>query len=83
MPTTFSGRQFNRYVGKAKIAAKSGPVFIENRGKVVYVLLTFEEYERLSRSGPCIAELLAVPGDNVEHDAVVRAGKLYRPAIFD
>jgi prevent-host-death family protein len=59
--TTFSSRQFNQDASKAKKAAQEGPVFITDRGKPAHVLLTYEEYRRLTRSRAKIADLLAMP----------------------
>ena len=60
--TTFSSRQFNHDAGKAKNAAKAGPVFITDRGRPVHVLLTFEDYRKLTGGQAKIADLLAMPG---------------------
>lgn len=62
MPTKLTSREFNQAVNKAKQAAKRGPVFITDRGKPAHVLLTFEEYQKLSGAGAKIADLLAMPG---------------------
>ncbi len=59
--TTLSSREFNQDVGRAKRAAKSGPVFITDRGKFEHVLLTMDEYRKLMGREPGIAELLAGP----------------------
>ena len=60
--TTLSSRQFNQDASKAKKAAKTGPVFITDRGRPAHVLLTFEEYKRLTGERTKIADLLAMPG---------------------
>jgi prevent-host-death family protein len=60
--TTLSSRQFNQDTSRAKKAAKSGPVFITDRGRPAHVLLTFEEYKRISGTRAKIADLLAMPG---------------------
>ncbi|MBL8445678.1 MAG: type II toxin-antitoxin system prevent-host-death family antitoxin [Zoogloeaceae bacterium] len=46
---------------RAKKAAKSGPVFITDRGKPAHVLLSIEEYQRLTKQGRNIADALAMP----------------------
>ncbi|OUO94088.1 type II toxin-antitoxin system Phd/YefM family antitoxin [Cloacibacillus sp. An23] len=67
--TTVTSREFNQYAGEAKKAANNGPVFITDRGKPSHVLLSFEEYQRLTRSGRSIAEALAMPGvEDVEFE---------------
>jgi PHD/YefM family antitoxin component YafN of YafNO toxin-antitoxin module len=45
--TKLSSRDFNQDTSRAKRAAKRGPVFITDRGRLSYVLLTVEEYQRL------------------------------------
>jgi prevent-host-death family protein len=60
--TTLSSRQFNQDASKAKKAAKDGPVFITDRGRPAHVLLTFDEYKRISGGRTKIADLLAMPG---------------------
>jgi prevent-host-death family protein len=45
--TTLSSRELNQNVARAKKAAQLGPVFITDRGKPAYVLLSIEEYQRL------------------------------------
>lgn len=60
--TTFSSRQFNQDAGKAKQAAKTGPVFITDRGRPAHVLLTFEAYKKIIGGRTKIADMLAMPG---------------------
>jgi antitoxin (DNA-binding transcriptional repressor) of toxin-antitoxin stability system len=60
--TTLSSRQFNQDASKAKQAAKAGPVFITDRGKPAHVLLTFDEYQKLTGGRTKIADLLAMAG---------------------
>ena len=65
--TTLSSRQFNQDASKAKKAAMSGPVFITDRGRPAHVLLTFNEYKKLTGEHTKIADLLAMPGiENIE-----------------
>ncbi|EHQ53682.1 Prevent-host-death family protein [Ectothiorhodospira sp. PHS-1] len=58
--TTLSSRELNQNVTRAKKAAKSGPVFITDRGKPAHVLLSIEEYQRLTRQRRNIADSLGV-----------------------
>lgn len=60
--TTLSSRELNQDVTKAKKATKEGPVFITDRGKPAHVLLSIEEYQRLTGGRQKIADLLAMPG---------------------
>lgn len=59
--TTLSSRELNQDVTRAKKAAKSGPVFITDRGKPAHVLLSIEEYRRLTKQRRNIADSLAMP----------------------
>ena len=60
--TTLSSREFNQDASGAKKAAKKGPVFITDRGKPSHVLLSIEEYQRITGFQHKIADLLAMPG---------------------
>jgi len=60
--TTLSSRELNQYVTRAKKATKGGPVFITDRGRPAHVLLTFEDYQRLTRQRRNIVDALAMPG---------------------
>lgn len=60
--TTFSSRELNHDVTRAKKATKEGPVFITDRGRPAHVLLTFEDYQKLTRQRRNIADALAMPG---------------------
>lgn len=67
--TTLSSRELNQDVTRAKKAAKSGPVIITDRGKPAHVLLSFEDYQRLTRQRRNIADALAMPDmDDVDFD---------------
>ncbi|EML1602090.1 type II toxin-antitoxin system Phd/YefM family antitoxin [Burkholderia cenocepacia] len=67
--TTLSSRELNQDVTKAKKATKDGPVFITDRGRPAHVLLSFEEYQRLTRERRNIADSLAMPGvEDIEFD---------------
>lgn len=46
--TTLSSREFGKHIGRAKKAARNGPVFINDHGKPSYVLLTVEHYWQLT-----------------------------------
>ncbi len=79
--TTLSSREFNQDTSRAKKAAKSGPVFVTDRGRPSHVLLTIEEYRRLTGSGPSLVDLLAMPdADAVDFEPPKLGGPLFRPA---
>ncbi len=60
--TTLSSREFNQKASDAKKAANKGPVFITDRGRLAHVLLSIEDYQRITGSRQKIADLLAMPG---------------------
>jgi prevent-host-death family protein len=59
--TKLSSREFNQDTSRAKRLAKRGPVFITDRGRPSHVLLTVEDYQRITGGQKSIAELLAMP----------------------
>ncbi|AQV95794.1 hypothetical protein D9M68_160440 [compost metagenome] len=78
--TTLSSRELNQDVTRAKKATKDGPVFITDRGKPAHVLLSFEEYQRLTQQRRNIADALAMPGvEDIEFNPP-RANIKFRPA---
>lgn len=67
--TTLSSRELNQDLGRAKRAALEGPVFITDRGNPAHVLLSIEEYQRLTGGRRTLAEALSMPGmENIEFD---------------
>lgn len=60
--TTLSSRELNQDVTRAKKATRNGPVFITDRGRPAHVLLSIEEYRRLTQQRRNIADALAMPG---------------------
>jgi prevent-host-death family protein len=60
--TTLSSRELNQDVTRAKKATRNGPVIITDRGKPAHVLLSIEEYQRLTKQCRNIADALAMPG---------------------
>lgn len=79
--TTVSSREFNQDTGRAKHAARNGPVFITDRGRPAHVLLTFEDYQRLTGDRDSIIDLLGLPPDEADVDLEVALPRdLARPA---
>jgi prevent-host-death family protein len=76
--TTVSSREFNQDTGRAKNATRNGPVFITDRGRPAHVLLTFEDYQRLTGGQESIIDLLGLPPD--EADVELEAPQLRDPA---
>jgi len=60
--TTLSSRELNHDVSSAKKAAKGGPVIITDRGKPSHVLMTYDEFERLTGKHRSLVDALAMPG---------------------
>ena len=79
--TTVSSREFNQDVGRIKRAAVHGPVFITDRGHPSYVLLTIEEYQKLTDKQASIVDLLAMPdAADIDFEPPRLSKNLYRPA---
>ena len=59
--TTISSREFNQDTSSANKAARLGPVIITDRGKASHVLLSIEEYQKLSGANTSIVDWLVMP----------------------
>lgn len=82
--TTLSSREFNQDTGRAKKAARKGPVFITDRGHASFVLLSISEYERITGKRQSILDLLAMPGiEDIDFDIPRMPDELPRPAEFE
>ena len=77
---TMTSREFNQDAGRAKRAAAEGPVFITDRGRPAHVLLSIEEYRRLTGAGARIADLLHAPAAAEVEFEPPRLRDLPRPA---
>jgi prevent-host-death family protein len=77
-----TSREFNQDASRAKKAAKDGPVFITDRGRPAHVLLSIEDYRRLTRTGQKIADLLVMAGSEDMELELPRLRDLARPADF-
>ncbi|MEO2054548.1 MAG: type II toxin-antitoxin system Phd/YefM family antitoxin [Nitrospira sp.] len=79
--TTVSSREFNQDVSKVKRAAVNGPVFITDRGHPAHVLLTIEEYQKITDKKESIVELLSMPeGADIDFEPPRLNKDLSRPA---
>lgn len=77
--TTFSSREFNQNASEAKKAANNGPVFITDRGRPAHVLLSIEDYRKLTGGQMTLAEAAAQVGaSDVDFDPP-RVSGLHRP----
>jgi prevent-host-death family protein len=78
--TTFSSREFNQDASRAKKAAQNGPVFITDRGRPAHVLLSIDEYRRLTGGGRSLLDAIADPeGGDFEFDPPRLEGPIGRP----
>ena len=67
--TTVSSREFQQNANRAQRAAEGGPVFITRRGRPAHVLLSYDEYRRITGDRRNVADLLAMPGaEDIEFD---------------
>lgn len=83
MNRALSSRDFNQDTGAAKRAAKEGPVFIMDRGRPAYVLMTVEDYRRLSGTPKSLADALGMrEGGDIEFEPP-RFTDLPREVDFD
>ncbi|MFA5733107.1 MAG: type II toxin-antitoxin system Phd/YefM family antitoxin [Acidithiobacillus sp.] len=80
--TTLTSREFNQDTGRAKKAATAGPVFITDRGKPAHVLLSIEDYQRLTSQHRNIIEALSMPGLSDIEVEFPRLRELTRSADF-
>lgn len=82
--TKMSSREFNQDTGNAKRAARTGPVYVTDRGRVSHVLLSFEDYERLAQNQASIIDFLGGPPgvEDIEFDVPTSPG-VAAPAGFD
>lgn len=74
-----TSREFNQRVGQAQRAADTAPVFITNRGKPAYVLLSHAQYQQLAGSKQTALQALTPPPElaaaleNVEFELPARS----------
>jgi prevent-host-death family protein len=78
--TTMSSREFNQDTSRAKKAAAEGPVIITDRGRPAHVLLTIEEYQRLTGRAMSLVEALAQQDGGDFAFEPPRVGGLFKPA---
>jgi len=82
--TTLTSREFNQDTGRAKGVAEHDPVFITDRGRLAYALLTIEDYQQLTDGNRSLSEALAQPGEfDFEFNPAHVAGGSFKPADLD
>jgi PHD/YefM family antitoxin component YafN of YafNO toxin-antitoxin module len=78
--TKLSSREFNQDTSRAKRAARKGPVFITDRGRLSHVLLTADEYQRITHGQKSVADLLAMPeAADIQFEPPRLIGNLHEP----
>lgn len=83
--TTISAREFARDLAHAKRAARTGPVFVTDRGTPSFVLLQIEDYYKLAAEKPrsLLDVMDSLPGGEFEFDPPRLGNMGFRPAEFD
>ncbi|CAI8739474.1 Antitoxin [Pseudomonas sp. IT-P253] len=77
--TTISSREFNQDTSSAKKATREGPVIITDRGRPAHVLLSIEDYQKLTGISANIVDLLVMPeAADIEFETE-RAVIIHRP----
>ena len=80
--STLSSREFNQDTGRAKKEALKGPVYITDRGKPAFVLLSYDKYKTMSEKNQSIGEMLSMDGvEDIEFTPSKSTG-LAAPAEF-
>lgn len=73
--TTISSREFNQDAGGAKRAAEKEPVIITDRSRPSHVLLSFEDYRKLTAAGRSLLDIVGQDEDttsiSIHHARVV------------
>ena len=59
---SFTSREFNQDVSRAKRLAIYEPLFVTDRGKPTHVLLSIDAYRHLVGKSDTVSDLLAAPG---------------------
>jgi prevent-host-death family protein len=82
--TTVTSREFNQDVSRIKRAAVNGPVFITDRGQPAHVLLSIEDYQKLTEIKESIIDLLAMPDvADIDFEPAKLNKDIFRPEDFD
>ena len=77
--TVVTSRAFNQDVSKAKRDASKGPVFITDRGRAAHVLLSIEDYRKITEKDAGIVDLLAMPeGADIDFEPALSNRGMYR-----
>jgi prevent-host-death family protein len=81
--TTLSSREFNQDTSRAKKAARKGPVIITDRGRPAHVLLSIDEYQKITKKRDSILDMLAMPGvGDIDFEPPRFGDEFVQPADF-
>lgn len=78
--STVSSREFNQRASEVKRATAKGPVIITDRGQPAHVLLSIEDYRKLTGTQVTLGEALAQPAVKDFKFTPPRARPVFRPA---
>ena len=82
--STITSREFNHDTGRAKKAARSGPVYVTDRGEPSFVLLSYDHYRELIGGSSLLIETLCrTPGAGEIDFDPPRRRDLAEPADLD
>jgi prevent-host-death family protein len=82
--TTISSREFNQDAGGAKKAADKGPVIITDRRRPSHVLLSFEDYQKLTGAQRSLLDVVAQDqDDDIDFDPPRMGDRIFRPVDLD
>ncbi len=81
---SMSSREFNQGTGDAKRSARSGPVYITDRGRPSHVLLSYDHYRQLVDGRPNLVDMLCgTPGVGDVDLQIPVLDDSARPALLD
>lgn len=63
MNKVISSREFNQDTSSAKRFASDGPVIITDRGKPAHVLMTYQEFSRLTDRKQRVTDMLGIKSE--------------------
>ncbi len=80
MTTTITSLEFDQDIDHAKKVAQDGPLIITDEGEPAHVLLSIEEYRRITGPRKTIIELLAMEGaEDCDDLEIPPRSDFYRP----
>tara|TARA_R100000687_G_C6354418_1_gene120415 strand:+ start:325 stop:582 length:258 start_codon:yes stop_codon:yes gene_type:complete len=80
--TTLSSRELNMDLGRAKRAAMEGPVIITDRGQPAHVLLSFEDFQKITGQTTSVVEAVGLP-EGIEDIEIDFEASRERPGQID